>query len=146
MQGRFAIKGGDATKGALTVYYDGARPRNPSTERWPNSTDAPMQKQGSIILGIGGDNSHRAVGTFYEGKPPAHVPEHAMRCALRLVPDTLAMMDRGLTAWWFVRCDDSWFLLHLNGCCRASQYCRCRLLQVKNVHQSLIEDRRIDDR
>ena len=26
-----------------------------------------MKKQGAIILGIGGDNSHNAVGTFYEG-------------------------------------------------------------------------------
>jgi hypothetical protein len=28
---------------------------------------APMKKQGAIILGIGGDNSDGAVGTFYEG-------------------------------------------------------------------------------
>jgi hypothetical protein len=26
-----------------------------------------MKKQGAIILGIGGDSSDRAVGTFYEG-------------------------------------------------------------------------------
>ena len=26
-----------------------------------------MKKQGAIILGIGGDNSDRATGTFYEG-------------------------------------------------------------------------------
>ena len=26
-----------------------------------------MKKQGAIILGIGGDNSEGAVGTFYEG-------------------------------------------------------------------------------
>ena len=26
-----------------------------------------MKKQGAIILGIGGDNSDGAVGTFYEG-------------------------------------------------------------------------------
>ena len=26
-----------------------------------------MHKQGAIILGIGGDNSDGAVGTFYEG-------------------------------------------------------------------------------
>ena len=53
----FALKGGDATKGNLTVLYDGARPPGYS----------PMRKQGSIILGIGGDNSDWAVGTFYEG-------------------------------------------------------------------------------
>ena len=28
---------------------------------------SPMKKQGGLILGIGGDNSHGAVGTFYEG-------------------------------------------------------------------------------
>ena len=27
----------------------------------------PMRKQGSLILGIGGDNSNGAQGTFYEG-------------------------------------------------------------------------------
>ena len=39
------------------VYWDG--------KRAPGY--APMKKQGSIILGIGGDNSDGAVGTFYEG-------------------------------------------------------------------------------
>eukprot|EP00943_MAST-04B_sp_MAST-4B-sp1_P005192 g5192.t1 len=55
--GHWAIKGGDATNGQLAVYWDGKRaPRY-----------APMKKQGAIILGIGGDNSDGAVGTFYEG-------------------------------------------------------------------------------
>lgn len=53
----FAIKGGDATKGALKTYFDGPRPTGYT----------PMKKQGSIVLGIGGDNSPHAVGTFYEG-------------------------------------------------------------------------------
>jgi len=26
-----------------------------------------MKKQGALILGIGGDNSNGAIGTFYEG-------------------------------------------------------------------------------
>jgi len=55
--GHMAIKGGDATGGALTVYYDGPRPVG----------YAPMRKQGSLILGIGGDNSNGSEGTFYEG-------------------------------------------------------------------------------
>ena len=42
--GHMAIKGGDAQAGALTVFYDGWRPHG----------YAPMKKQGSIILGIGG--------------------------------------------------------------------------------------------
>ena len=55
--GHWAIKGGDAQAGPLKVYWDGNRaPRY-----------APMKKQGAIILGIGGDNSDGAVGTFYEG-------------------------------------------------------------------------------
>uniref|UniRef100_A0A7S0HDZ0 Alpha-L-arabinofuranosidase B catalytic domain-containing protein n=1 Tax=Phaeocystis antarctica TaxID=33657 RepID=A0A7S0HDZ0_9EUKA len=55
--GHWAIKGGDAQAGGLTVLWDG--PRAPHY--------APMKKQGAIILGIGGDNSDGAVGTFYEG-------------------------------------------------------------------------------
>jgi hypothetical protein len=55
--GHWAIKGGDAQRGALTVYWDG--------KRAPGY--APMKKQGAIVLGIGGDNSDSAVGTFYEG-------------------------------------------------------------------------------
>ena len=55
--GLFALKGGDATNGKLTTMYEGPRPGHYS----------PMKKQGSIILGIGGDNSCWAQGTFYEG-------------------------------------------------------------------------------
>jgi hypothetical protein len=39
--------------------YDGARPTSAGYN--------PMKKQGAIILGIGGDNSNSAVGTFFEG-------------------------------------------------------------------------------
>ena len=54
----FALKGGDAQKDAtLTSMYDGVRPQGYH----------PMKKQGAIILGIGGDNSDRARGTWYEG-------------------------------------------------------------------------------
>jgi hypothetical protein len=63
-KGRFALLGGDATGadstyGKLAVLYDGIRPEKPGY--------VPMQKQGSIILGIGGDNSNGAGGRFYEG-------------------------------------------------------------------------------
>ena len=53
----FAIKSGDATQGTLSKQYDGPRPNGYQ----------PMKKQGSIILGIGGDNSDSAHGTFFEG-------------------------------------------------------------------------------
>jgi non-reducing end alpha-L-arabinofuranosidase len=58
-KGRFAIYGGDATNGQLTTKYDGIRPVKPGY--------LPMQKQGSIILGTGGDNSSFGGGRFYEG-------------------------------------------------------------------------------
>jgi hypothetical protein len=57
--GRFALYGGDATSGTLTEMYDGIRPEKPGY--------VPMQKQGSIILGTGGDNSNGAGGRYYEG-------------------------------------------------------------------------------
>ncbi|KAK5789007.1 hypothetical protein VI817_008131 [Penicillium citrinum] len=53
----WALRGGDATTGDLSTYFDGER---------PNGYD-PMHIEGSIILGIGGDNSPNAQGTFYEG-------------------------------------------------------------------------------
>jgi hypothetical protein len=58
-KGRFALYGGDATSTDITEMYDGIRPEKPGY--------VPMQKQGSVILGIGGDNSNSAGGRFYEG-------------------------------------------------------------------------------
>jgi non-reducing end alpha-L-arabinofuranosidase len=58
-KGRFALYGGDATTGVLKTMYDGIRPEKPGY--------VPMKKQGSIILGIGGDNSNGGAGRFYEG-------------------------------------------------------------------------------
>jgi hypothetical protein len=52
----FALKGGDATAGKPATLYDGP---------WPKGYT--MKKQGSIILGIGGDNSNGGQGTFFEG-------------------------------------------------------------------------------
>jgi hypothetical protein len=90
----FALKGGDATQGSLKTMYNGARPNGyqpmkkcvPRNGTRPGRTrgqltlicDPPRpprfarpihypRRQGSIILGIGGDNSDSAVGTFYEG-------------------------------------------------------------------------------
>ena len=58
-RGRFALYGGDATSGTLQEMYDGIRPEKPGY--------VPMRKQGSLILGIGVDNSNDAGGRFYEG-------------------------------------------------------------------------------
>jgi hypothetical protein len=57
--GRFALYGADATTGNLKTLYDGIRPAKPGY--------APMHKQGSIILGIGGDNSDSGGGQWFEG-------------------------------------------------------------------------------
>jgi non-reducing end alpha-L-arabinofuranosidase len=58
-KGRFAVYGGDAQTTSIKEMYDGIRPEK--------NGYVPMQKQGSVILGIGGDNSNGAGGRFYEG-------------------------------------------------------------------------------
>ena len=63
----FVLKGGDAQTGNLKTMYSGARP----------SGYSPMKKQGAIILGIGGDNSHTGEGTFFEGCMTTGVPNDA---------------------------------------------------------------------
>ena len=56
--GAFGLKGADAsTAGTLRTLYEGPPPAKYKV----------MKKQGALILGIGGDNSNSAVGTFYEG-------------------------------------------------------------------------------
>ncbi len=65
---QFVLKGGDAQSGALATKYDGARPAGYS----------PQKKQGAIILGIGGDNSHTGEGTFFEGCMTAGVPSDSV--------------------------------------------------------------------
>jgi len=71
----WAIRGGNAQSGGLSTFYNGARPNA--------SGYNPMKKEGAIILGIGGDNSHGAVGTFYEGVMtsgyPSDVTENAVQ-------------------------------------------------------------------
>jgi len=58
-KGRFALYGGDATAPTIKEMYDGIRPEKPGY--------VPMQKQGSVILATGGDNSNSGGGRFYEG-------------------------------------------------------------------------------
>ncbi|MGA2506260.1 MAG: arabinofuranosidase catalytic domain-containing protein [Chitinispirillaceae bacterium] len=53
----YSIRAGNAQSGKLETKYAGTRPTG-----WH-----PMYKQGAIILGIGGDNSHTGIGTFFEG-------------------------------------------------------------------------------
>lgn len=55
----WSIRAGNAQSGGLSTFYSGVRPNEPGYN--------PMQKEGGIVLGIGGDNSHNGAGTFYEG-------------------------------------------------------------------------------
>nr|GAT58950.1 arabinofuranosidase [Mycena chlorophos] len=64
----WAVRGGNAASGTLTNVFAGPRP----TGGWN-----PMNKEGAIILGIGGDNSDGAVGTFYEGVMTSGFPSDA---------------------------------------------------------------------
>ena len=68
----FTLKGGDAETGETS--------RPSTTERVPRGY-SPQKKQGAIILGIGGDNSHtRAKARFSKG---------ASRLASRRIPSTM---------------------------------------------------------
>lgn len=70
---RFALKGGNAQSGTLATKYDGARPAGYS----------PQKKEGAIILGTGGDNSHTGEGTFFEGCMTTGVPNDATDDAIQ---------------------------------------------------------------
>lgn len=72
--GGFALKGGNAQKGSLTTLWEGGRPTNGKYDQ--------MKLQGAIILGIGGDASCGAVGTFYEGAMTADYTSDAADDAL----------------------------------------------------------------
>ncbi|KAL2018093.1 hypothetical protein VTK56DRAFT_1279 [Thermocarpiscus australiensis] len=71
---QWAIRGADATSGALSTFYSGPRPSNGYN---------PMKKEGAIILGIGGDNSNSAQGTFYEGAMTSGYPSDATENAVQ---------------------------------------------------------------
>ncbi|MGH3416948.1 MAG: arabinofuranosidase catalytic domain-containing protein, partial [Actinocrinis sp.] len=67
-QTTFALKGGNAQGGGLSTWYNGALP--------PNGYQ-PMHQEGSIVLGTGGDDSNRSVGTFFEGVMTSGYPSDA---------------------------------------------------------------------
>jgi hypothetical protein len=66
---QWALRGGNAQSGGLSTFYNGVRPNV--------SGYNPMSKEGAIILGIGGDNSIGAAGTFYEGVMTSGYPSDA---------------------------------------------------------------------
>jgi hypothetical protein len=63
----YAIRTADATTGNVATAYDGAAP-----DVFAGSGD--WQMDGGIGLGIGGDNSNHAAGTFLEGAITAGRP------------------------------------------------------------------------
>jgi hypothetical protein len=71
----WAIRAGNAQSGGLSTYYNGVRPNV--------SGYNPMHKEGAIILGIGGDNSKSAQGTFYEGVMTSGYPSDATENAVQ---------------------------------------------------------------
>ncbi|CAM1508694.1 Fc.00g055420.m01.CDS01 [Cosmosporella sp. VM-42] len=71
----WAIRGGNAASGSLSTYYNGARPSVAGYN--------PMSKEGAIILGIGGDNSNWAQGTFYEGVLTSGYPSDATESSVQ---------------------------------------------------------------
>jgi hypothetical protein len=76
----FALRGADATSGALGTYYKGGLPGG-----W-----SPMKKQGAIILGSGGDcckpggGANLSAGTFYEGCIVTGYPSDATEDAVQM--------------------------------------------------------------
>ncbi|MCK2218812.1 alpha-L-arabinofuranosidase B [Actinomadura sp. ATCC 31491] len=71
----WAIRAGNAQSGGLSTYYNGPRPNVAGYN--------PMKKEGAIILGIGGDNSHGSAGTFYEGVMTTGYPTDATENAVQ---------------------------------------------------------------
>jgi hypothetical protein len=73
----FTLRGADATTGSLTTFYKGKQPPG----------YAPNKKQGSIVLGSGGDccysNNNASQGTFYEGAIVAGYPSDATDDAIQ---------------------------------------------------------------
>jgi non-reducing end alpha-L-arabinofuranosidase len=68
-QTTYALKGGNAQSGSLITWWNGALPNRGGY--------TPMQQEGGIILGIGGDNSNWNMGTFFEGVMTAGYPSDA---------------------------------------------------------------------
>ena len=62
----FALKGGDATQGALKTMWDGARPNGYQ----------PMKKQGSIILCVGGEFARVRPPQCHADRAPPHQTHH----------------------------------------------------------------------
>ncbi|MFE9423722.1 arabinofuranosidase catalytic domain-containing protein [Kitasatospora sp. NPDC006697] len=74
-QTTYSLRGGDANSGGLTTWYDGGLPTIGGYK--------PMQQEGAIVLGTGGDNSNWAVGSFFEGVMTAGYPSDVADAAVQ---------------------------------------------------------------
>ncbi|WP_432987407.1 arabinofuranosidase catalytic domain-containing protein [Dactylosporangium sp. CA-233914] len=75
-QTTYALKGGNSQSGGLTTWWNGALPTDKPGYR-------PMHQEGGIILGIGGDNSNRNRGTWFEGAMVYGYPSDAAENAVQ---------------------------------------------------------------
>ncbi|MFD8261049.1 arabinofuranosidase catalytic domain-containing protein [Streptomyces griseoluteus] len=74
-QTRYALKGGNSQTGSLSTWWDGVLPSRGGYR--------PMQQEGGIILGTGGDNSNWNMGTFFEGAMVSGYPSDAAENAVQ---------------------------------------------------------------
>lgn len=66
----YALRMADLTSATdLTTAYEGPLPK-------------PMENQGAVVLGVGGDNSNNSFGTFYEGAIVAGYPSNETELAV----------------------------------------------------------------
>jgi hypothetical protein len=74
-QRTYALKGGNSQSGGLTTWWNGSLPTQGGY--------LPMQQEGGIILGTGGDNSNSNMGTFFEGVMVSGYPTDATENAVQ---------------------------------------------------------------
>ncbi|HET9058876.1 MAG TPA: arabinofuranosidase catalytic domain-containing protein [Acidimicrobiales bacterium] len=72
-QNTFEIQGANSQSGGLTTWYNGPLPPG----------YAPMQQEGAIVLGTGGDDSNGDVGSWFEGVMTAGYPTQAADSAVQ---------------------------------------------------------------
>ena len=71
----YALKGGNAQSGGLSTWWNGALPDRGGYR--------PLQQEGAIVLGTGGDNSNSSIGSFFEGVMTAGYPTDAADSAVQ---------------------------------------------------------------
>ena len=80
---KWDLRGGDASKDSLIVFYSGPRPHTPDSDAY-----YPMHKKGGMLLGNGGDNGNGSAGTFFEGVMTVGFP----------TDETIAKVQAGIAA------------------------------------------------